>query len=513
MNETSSQYGKVYLVGGGPGDPGLLTLKGKECLEKADFILYDGLVNPLLLRHTKARAERTARADLAGRRTLEQEQINQRLIDEARLGKTVVRLKGGDPYIFGRGSEEAEALAAAGIDFEVVPGITAATAAAEYAGFSLTHRDHASAVCLITGHEDPDKSESALDYQLLAQFPGTLVFYMGLHRLQHIVDALLAAGLAEETPAAVITRASTPHQRVVSDRIDQLPQKVLQGKLVAPSLIVIGPAVELRSRINWFEKKPLLGLRIGITRPAGQMDPQIQSLVARGAQPVLMPLIEIHPPADWTAVDNAIDQLERYEWLIFTSSNGVESFLGRIWERGRDSRLLARTKIACIGESTAATLEKYSLRADLTPDSYCSESLAESLLARKPQGLVLWPRANRGRDVLVEALKANGITVDEVVVYQHQDVNQFSPEVQHLLERGELDWIGLSSPAIARQFAQLFPPEYRAQLGTNLKLVAISPITAQELKKLGLPVATVAKQYTWEGMFDAIEEFVGAYSD
>jgi len=504
---TNQKPGKVYLVGGGPGDPGLISWKGVRCLREADFILYDGLVNPLILRHTRAQAERTARADESGQRTLHQGEINQRLIDEAMLGKTVVRLKGGDPYIFGRGSEEAAALADAGIEYEVVPGITAATAAAEYAGFSLTHRDHASAVCLITGHEDPNKTESALDYEVLAKFPGTLVFYMGLHRLQQIADSLIAAGMSPEIPAAVITKASTPSQRVVSATLAELPARVKEEHLRPPSLIVVGDCVALRERLAWFEDRPLFGLSIGITRPAAQAEPQIERIVELGGQPVVMPVIDIAPPDDWSDVDQMLSRLDEFEWLIFTSANGVQNLLGRLWEYGLDVRAI-RCKLACIGQSTAETLHQYHLRADLVPENFCSEGLADALIAKKPKGPVLWARANRGRDVIPERLAAAGIQLEELVVYRHVDQAGFDSRANYLLDQGEVHWVGLSSPAIARQFAELLTDKQKALLETTLKIAAISPITEAAAHQAGLPVHAVAHEFTWDGILEAIQTHV-----
>lgn len=503
----NQKRGKVYLVGGGPGDPGLISWKGVRCLREADFILYDGLVNPLILRHTRAQAERTARADQSGQRTLQQEEINQRLIDEAMLGKTVVRLKGGDPYIFGRGSEEAAALADAGIEYEVVPGITAATAAAEYAGFSLTHRDHASAVCLITGHEDPTKSESALDYEVLAKFPGTLVFYMGLHRIGQITESLVAAGMSPSTPAAVITRASTPAQRVVTDTVTGIAERVKQQKLRPPSLIVVGDCVSLRKRLAWFEDRPLFGLSIGITRPAAQAEPQIERIVELGGQPVVMPVIDIVPPTDWAETDQILSRLDEFEWIVFTSANGVHSFLGRLWEYGLDTRAI-HCKLACIGSATAEALHSYHLRADLVPEDFCSEGLAAALIQRKPQGPVLWARANRGRDVLPKRLAAAGISLETVVVYHHVDQTEFDERASYLLDRGEVHWIGLSSPAIATQLANMLTEDQKQTLGTTMKLAAISPITAAAAKEAGLPVHATAKEFTWDGILQAIQSHV-----
>ncbi|MEQ8853291.1 uroporphyrinogen-III C-methyltransferase [Gimesia sp.] len=502
--------GKVYLVGAGPGDPGLITLKGIECLQKADLILYDGLVNPLILQHVSSEVERTCRVSegCKNRRVLQQDEINQRLISAALEGKTVVRLKGGDPFIFGRGSEEAAALRNAGIEFEVVPGITAATAAAGYAGISVTHRAHASAVALITGHEDPTKPDSSLDYDVLAKFPGTLVFYMGLHKLERIVESLMQVGKAEETPAAVISRGTTPFQKTVQSTLSQLPEQVRQAGLVAPSLIVIGDCVSLRDQIAWFEQKPLFGLRIGITRAEEQSEPEIKRALELGAQPVLLPTIEIGPPADWEPVDAAIAGLDEYQWLVFTSANGVHYFLNRLWETGYDARKLARLKIATIGPSTAEALQQFHLRADLIPDQYRAEALAAALKPLVQGQKILWAGANRGREVLQTELAEVSATVDKIVVYENHDVASWEIESLELLESGEIDWIGLSSPSIARNFSRLLTDNIRQHLGSRTRLVSISPVTTQAAKDVGLQIDAEAEEYLWDGIFAAIQKHV-----
>ncbi len=502
--------GKVYLVGAGPGDPGLITLKGIECLQKADLILYDGLVNPLILQHVSSEVERTCRVSegCKNRRVLQQDEINQRLISAALEGKTVVRLKGGDPFIFGRGSEEAAALRNAGIEFEVVPGITAATAAAGYAGISVTHRAHASAVALITGHEDPTKPDSSLDYDVLAKFPGTLVFYMGLHKLERIVESLMQAGKAEETPAAVISRGTTPFQKTVQSTLSQLPAQVRQAGLVAPSLIVIGDCVSLRDQIGWFEQKPLFGLRIGITRAEEQAEPEIKRALELGAQPVLLPTIEIGPPADWEPVDAAIARLDEYQWLVFTSANGVNYFLNRLWETGYDARKLARLKIATIGPSTAEALQQFHLRADLIPDQYRAEALAAALKPLVQGQKILWAGANRGREVLQTELAEVSATVDKIVVYENHDVASWGSESLELLESGEIDWIGLSSPSIARNFSRLLTEDVRQHLGSRTRLVSISPVTTQAATDAGLQIDAEAEEYLWDGIFAAIQKHV-----
>jgi uroporphyrinogen III methyltransferase/synthase len=496
--------GKVFLVGAGPGDPGLITVRGLQCLQQADLILYDGLVNPLLLRHSHAEAQRTCRTAGPQGPHLEQEDINQRLIAAAKQGLTVVRLKGGDPFIFGRGTEEAAALAAAGIPFEVVPGITAATAAAVYTGISLTHREHASAVAFITGHEDPGKPDSAIDYDVLAKFPGTLVFYMGLHRLATIAERLIAAGKPAETPAAIVSRATTPHQRTVTASLCDLAAAAKNAQLHAPSLVIIGDCVRVREKAKWFEDRPLFGKVIAITRPEEQSDSAIERAIELGAQPLVLPTIEIGPPDDWGPVDDALVRLAEFQWLICTSVNGVRGLLSRLWEQGGDVRRWGQCQIAAIGPATAAEFARYGLRCDFVPDEFRAEALAAGLANHVSGQRVLWARANRGRDVLPEQLASSGAIVEQVVVYTNRDVDHWPAAETALLELGAVDWIGLSSPSIARNVTRLLTPTMRSHIGIRTKLCAISPVTAAEANEVGLPIARVAREYTWEGIFAAI---------
>ena len=391
-----TSYGKVYLVGAGPGDPGLLSLRGRECLELADVVLYDGLVNPLLLRHTHARCERTSRMSGPDGKRLPQEKINRHLVEAAQSGKTVVRLKGGDPFVFGRGSEEAAALRAAGIKYEIVPGITAAVAAAEYAGISITHRDHASAVAFVTGHEDPTKSVHSIDYSNLARFSGTLVFYMGLHRLPDIVESLISAGKNKDTPACVISQGTRTEQRTVTAVLQDLPAQVNSAALVAPSLIVIGDCVLMREELQWFENRPLFGVRIAIPRPVPQAYETADLAYEWGAVPLLLPTISIEPPADWTEVDRTLREIEQHDWLIFTSRNGVSFFFDRFFELGHDARKLGQTQIAVIGSATADALAEYHLHADLVPETFRAEVLAAELVEHVREKKVLWCGADRG---------------------------------------------------------------------------------------------------------------------
>ncbi len=498
--------GRVYLVGAGPGDPRLISERGIECLRRADLILYDGLVHPLVLLHTSATAERTCRTRTPQGARLDQEAINRRMIEAAREGKTVVRLKGGDPFIFGRGGEEALALAEAGIPFEVVPGITAATAAAEYAGISLTHRAHASAVVFVTGHEDPAKPQNAVDYAMLARFQGTLVFYMGLHRLPLIVASLLEHGKPADTPAAVISQATTPAQRTITAPLAELPQRVEQAGLRPPSLIVIGECVRRREQIAWFEHLPLFGKRIGITRPMGQVRPVVERALELGAEPVLMPTIEILPPDDWSPVDAVLQRLAEFDWLVFTSANGVDGLFGRLWETGGDMRRVGQARIACIGPETARAVERWHLRAELVPTSFRAEHLAEALLPHVSGKQVLWARSNRAREVLSTTLKQAGAVLEQVIVYRNVDVEALPQDVRQRIADGKLDWIALSSPSIARNVARLLGEPERQQLEKPLRLASISPVTTAAAREAGLPIHAEAGEHTWEGLFAAIIE-------
>ncbi|MCR9201457.1 MAG: uroporphyrinogen-III C-methyltransferase [Planctomycetaceae bacterium] len=510
-DQNSTSTGKVYLVGAGPGDPGLLTLRGAELLAAADVVLYDGLVNPLLLRLATGECERTARTRTSGQRIVPQEEINDRLVAEARRGRMVVRLKGGDPYIFGRGSEEAAALAAAGVDYEVVPGITSATAAGEYAGFSFTHRQIASAVAFVTGHEDPTRGTSHLDYAALAAFPGTVVFYMGLGRVDIICRELIDNGKPSTTPAAVICRASLPQQRVVTGTLATLAQDVKAAGLVPPSLIVVGECVNLRDAHSWFEGRPLFGLNIGITRAEQQAEHVATQICQRSGAPVHLPMISVSGPTTEQQRDlhAAMDQLPTFDWLIFTSGNAVEHFFGQLQAAGKDSRSLGQAQVAAIGPSVVAALQQFGISPDVVPETFRAEALAEVLAPQVNGRRVLWPCASRVRDVLPDAIEKAGGTLQQVVVYNNEDVEQWSPAGLTLLQRGELHWIGLSSPAIARQFAEGLQRYELTQAGCGVKIASISPVTTAAARGAGLVVDVEAERHTWDGILTAIEAYVG----
>lgn len=496
------RVGKVYLVGGGPGDPGLLSLRGRDCLALADVVLYDGLVNPALLKHTQASCERTSRSGEGSGRRLNQEEINAKLVELGLAGKTVVRLKGGDPYIFGRGSEEALALQQAGIPFEVVPGVTAATAAGAYAGFSLTHRDHASAVAFVTGHEDPTKPSSSLDYEALANFPGTLVFYMGLHRLRTIADSLIAAGKSPATPAAVVSHASRRSQRSVVANLVDLPERAKSEQLVAPSLIVVGDCVALREEINWFETLPLFRKTIGVTRPIEHASDSSDQVVHRGGEPLLMPSIEIDIPAKCPDLADALKSIETIDVIALTSQFAVHSLFRQIDQLGRDARMLGGTKLACIGDSTASVLDhEYRLVPDLVASTSEASAFAEEIHNTFHPDRVLWPKSSRGRDALTSTLKSLGVDVVEAVAYENRDLNSWSDDVLAQLHDGLVDWITITSPSTAKQVAALLPDNVVCP-----RIAAISPLTAQAAVDAGLDVSAVAKRTSFESLLDAIAE-------
>jgi uroporphyrinogen III methyltransferase/synthase len=497
----------VHLVGAGPGDPGLLTLRAVEVLGRADLVIYDKLVPRRLLEFAAAAAERICVTDLPGCHPDRYPHVHQAMIAAAQKGRRVVRLKGGDPFIFGRGGEEADALRQVGIGFEVVPGVTAALSAA-CAGIPLTHRDHASAVALITGHENPAKPHSRLDWAALARFPGTLVVYMGISRLGRIVESLLAHGKPADTPAAAIHWGSTGDQQTVEAPLAQLPQAVLRAGLTAPALIVIGTVVGLRARLAWFERRPLFGRRVLVTRPRHQAAELLRDLERLGAVTYLLPAVDVRPPADWAPVDQAIDRLATYQWLVFTSANGVHAWIGRLRQRGRDLRALAGLQLAAIGPATAQALASYHLQADLVPGQYRSEELADELKQRAAGQRILLARADRGRELLRDEL-AQVAHVDQVAVYSQVQAVDTGSEVFDCLRRGEIDFVTLTSSNIARAFARSLDATCRARIDAGeVKLVSISPVTSEAIRAEGLPVAAEASEFTSAGVVQALLRLV-----
>jgi uroporphyrinogen III methyltransferase/synthase len=502
--------GRVYLVGAGPGDPGLITLRGVECLNRADVVLYDYLANARILEHARSGAETICLGKHGQSRIWSQAEINDRLVGLAREGKTVVRLKGGDPTVFARAAEEIEALTQAGIPFEVVPGVTAAIAAGSYAGIPMTHREHASAVALITGQEDIDKQRSSLDYQALANFPGTLVFYMGVTTAAVWTQALIDAGKAPSTPVAIIRRCSMPDQRRICCTLSCVAEELeKEGGIRPPAIFVVGEVATLADTVAWFERRPLFGQRIMVTRPHDQAAKLTAILEELGAEVLIQPAIEISPPDDWQPVDDAIAQLGEFDWLVFSSSNGVRHFLDRVLASGRDVRALSSIKLAAVGPGTAEELSRYRLCADLQPREFRAESLAAELRPHAAASRFLLARASRGREVLAEELTSAGGDVTQIVVYKSSDVSSPDQEVVARLESSQIDWVTVTSSAIARSVAQLFGESLH-----HTKLASISPVTSATLRECNLEPSAEATHYTMQGLADAIlKDVIGSIDD
>jgi uroporphyrinogen III methyltransferase/synthase len=494
----------VALVGAGPGNPGLLTLRAVELLAQADLVLHDRLVPVRLLDPVPASARRICVDSLHGTHPERWPEIYQIMIEAAQQGQRVVRLKGGDPFVFGRGGDEAEALRQAGIPYEVVPGVTAALGAGAFAGIPLTHRRHVSAVAFVTGHEKPDKTDSFLDWAGLARFPGTLVVYMGMARLTHIVEMLIANGKPAQTPAAAVHWATTGRQRTVTAPLAELPAAVQQAALKAPSLVIIGSVVSLRAELAWFEARPLLGKRILVTRPRHQASELMARLEELGAVVSLLPVVEIREPADWSPVDRALGKLSAYQWLVFTSANGVDALIRRLLHLGRDLRALGSLRLAVIGPATADALRRYHLEPDLVPTVYDSEGLAAALKERVAGQRVLLARADRGRDVLREQL-ASVADVEQVAVYSQVDAIEADCEILESLRRGDIDYVTLTSSNIARSLVRVLDEEsLRLMRSGTVQLVSISPVTSATIRELGLPVAAEAREFTAEGVVQAL---------
>jgi uroporphyrinogen III methyltransferase/synthase len=428
------------------------------------------------------------------------------MIENAKAGRIVVRLKGGDPFIFGRGGEEAEVLRDAGIPYEVVPGVTSAVAASAYAELPLTQRVHASAVALITGHENPTKPEISLDWSALAKFPGTLAIYMGMARLDLIVQVLLQHGKPPDTPAAVVQLASTGMQQTRTTTLVSLAEMVRAEGLMPPAIILIGSIVTLRPQRSWFENRPLFGQRVLVTRPRHQAAQMTRQLEELGAIVYSLPAVEIVDPPDWSPVDSAIQQLQQFDWIVFTSSNGVEKFMSRLIHLGLDSRRLSSSKIAAIGPSTADALRRYYLQPDLMPDVFRSEELAAAIRSEAAGKRVLLVRADRGRDVLASELSPVA-DVRQIAVYSQLD--SVDPECKALraLSRGEIRYVTFTSGNIARAVLRKLDETslMRIRQGT-VKIVTISPVTSAAVREFDVDVAAEARTYTVAGIIEAIVE-------
>lgn len=502
MGNVGEYLGKVYLIGAGPGDPGLFTLKGKRCLEEADVVVYDYLANPRLLRYAKPNAELIYVGKQADQHTLPQEEIGRLLVARASQGKVVARLKGGDPFIFGRGGEEAEELAAAGIPFEVVPGVTSAVAAPAYAGIPLTHRDFTSTVAFVTGHEDPAKEETSIAWDKIATGIGTLVFFMGVGQLPEIVGKLMRHGRSPSTPAAVIRWGTRAEQEVVTGTLADLADKCRGMK--PPALIVVGEVVALREKLRWFEALPLAGKRILITRAREQASSFAAVLEAAGAEVVEFPTITFTAPESWGPLDAAIGRLREYRWVIFTSANGVRFFWQRLQAAGRDIRDLAGITVCAIGPATAAALHSLGIRADIVPTEFKAEALVEAIGTDDLRGSrVLLARAAESREVIPEELTRRGALVDVVPAYRTVKGAPDTEGLRTMLRDGKIHAITFTSSSTVKHFLDLVGEEAR-ELLKSVVVASIGPITAETAARHGIVSHVVPENYTIPALADAL---------
>ncbi|MGQ9689522.1 MAG: uroporphyrinogen-III C-methyltransferase [Desulfobaccales bacterium] len=500
--------GKVYLVGAGPGDPGLLTVRGGKLLARADVIIYDQLAGPELLKLARPEAELIYVGKKAGDHTLPQGGINELLVAKAKAGLTVVRLKGGDPFVFGRGGEEAEALVAAGVPFEVVPGVTSAVAVPAYAGIPVTHRAYTTLVTFITGHEDPTKEESTIPWDNLGKNPGTLVFLMGVKNLAENCRRLVAAGRSAATPAAVIQSGTLPEQRTVTGTLADIANRAQEAGIQPPAILVVGGVVELRPRLAWWEKRPLVGKTAVVTRTREQASALVELLSEAGARCLEIPTLEIGPPDDFGSLDKALANLSEYAWVIFTSANGVAAFFERLFEKGLDVRALGGVKLAAIGPATAEALRVRGLAADVVPARFAAEDLAAALLPQiAPGSRVLLARAQAAREVLPETLIQAGIQVEVVPVYQARPPAGIPEAARPVLESGQIDLLTFASSATVHNFAALVGREKFQDLARNAVVAAIGPITAATLQEYGLTPQIQPADFTIPALAEAVIDF------
>jgi uroporphyrinogen III methyltransferase/synthase len=499
---SSGREGVVYLVGAGPGDPGLVTRRALELISRADVLVHDRLVPSELLDHAPADAERLYVGKEPGEASIAQEEIHELLVGRARAGKLVVRLKGGDPFVFGRGGEEAEALSAAGIEFEVVPGITAGLAAPAYAGIPVTHRDAASAVALVTGHEDPSKEDGALDWAALAAFPGTLVLYMGVRNLSQLASRLIEHGRPADEPAAVIERGSLPGQRVVTGTLGEIADRAALARIHPPSVTVVGNVAALRERLAWFEDAPLHHMRVAVTRARAQASTLAAQLSELGAEVIELPSIRIQPRSIDPEIEHALELLHsgRYDVICLTSPNGARLLLDALSARGLDARTLRGATLAAIGPGTAQALADGGLKADVVPATSVGEALAEELVQLGLEGKrVLVARAAQARDVLPESLRKAGAEVDVVALY---DTVREELDKQSLAKLARADYITFTSSSTVRYLIEALGSADR--LPATARVVSIGPVTTETAHEMGLRVDVEAEQHDIEGLVQAL---------
>ncbi|MFN7138141.1 MAG: uroporphyrinogen-III C-methyltransferase [Limisphaerales bacterium] len=498
--------GMVYLVGAGPGDAGLMTLRGAELLKRADVVVYDALVNTDLLRLAPKSAEIIYGGKRANQHAIPQEELNRLLVEKARTGKCVVRLKGGDPYIFGRGGEEAEELAAAKIPFEVVPGISSSVAGPNYAGIPITHRDHCSSYTVITGHEDPTKDETNLDWKQIANIPGTKVILMGVERIRQIAQSLMDHGMAGSTPVAMVRWGTTGQQQTIEGNLSNIADIVADKKFSAPAVTIIGDVVKLRGKLNWFEHRPLFGKKIVVTRTRDQASELSRQLLDLGADVLEIPTIKIAPPSNPQDLLDALLGLNSYDWLVFTSPNGVTTFFEYFFKGFEDLRDIGGVRIAAVGPATAAKLKELHLKVDLMPQEYITNKIADAFTQFESiENLkILLMRAEVANPELPKKLEEMGAIVDDVACYKTVPETEDLNGAVAKLNEGGADWITFTSSSTVENFHARFNLPELLKKFPQIKLASIGPETSKAITALGLKPTIEAKQHTIDGLVQTL---------
>jgi len=504
--KSKRKNGKVYLVGAGPGDLGLVTLRAKERIEGANVIIYDHLANPEMLGWAPDDAEIIYAGKQAGEHALSQQKINALLVEKARKGKQVVRLKGGDPFVFGRGAEEAKAIVDAGIEFEIAPGVTSAIAGPAYAGIPVTHRAENSHVTCFTGHEDPAKTESAIDYAALARLGGTQVMLMGVERLEAITREMLKQGVRADLPVALVRWATTGRQETLTGTLEDIAQRAIDRGFEAPAIAVFGAVVSLRGSLNWYERRPLSGKRIVVTRTRKQASALSSKLRALGAYVIELPTIRIEPPTDLRAFAELVQDSHAYDWIIFTSANGVEAFFEIFFKLYDDAREIGGARIAAIGPATAQRVKDFHLNVDLQPEEFLAEAVVREF---QKQGdvenlRILLVRAEKARDVLPKQLSALGAIVDEAFAYQTVLETRDTGARRQFSEEGA-DLITFTSSSTVENFLALGLPWPK-----GMQVASIGPITSKTARDHGLKIDTEARRHDIDGLVQAIRDFFSA---
>ena len=498
--------GMVYLVGAGPGDYRLISMKAVDCLKMADVVVYDRLADDRILRWAPEDAEYIYVGKASSNHTMKQEDINQLLVDKAKEGKCVVRLKGGDPFVFGRGGEEGLLLRENNLPFEIVPGITSAISVPAYAGIPVTHRAVATSFAVVTGHEDPTKGESNMRWEHLAMGVDTLVFLMGVANLPHITSKLIENGRSADTPAAVIRWGTKPEQRTLITTVGKAAEDVAKNGIKPPAIFIVGEVVKLRDSLQWFDnlsQRPLFGKRILVTRARSQASKLTAKLENLGAEVMETPAIALADPADnYAALDKAIDHVADYHWLIFTSANGVERFFARLFKAGKDARALGYAKIAAIGSATAEKLKQYGLVADVIPQEYRAEGVVEALKGKlPPHAKILIPRAEEAREVLPDTLREMGAEVEVAPAYRTICGQVDGEALAAELKEGNIDLVTFTSSSTVKNLVNIIGS---AEVLKGVKTACIGPVTADTAKSLGIEPDIIAKEYTIEGLVEAI---------